>query len=95
MNKKHSKSKEKGKNARSRPNRAPYATVGNALAACHVLLAIGALCFVFDRGGWGWILLGLAIFPLVLFLVCHAASIVLFKKTMKEVSPPPVNTNGQ
>ena len=86
MNKKHSKSKEKGKNARSRPNRDPYATVGNALAnACLVLLAIGALCIIFDRDGWGWILLGLAIVPVVLFLVFHAAIIVLCTKIMKDV----------
>lgn len=100
MNKKKStpspKSKEKGKNARSRPNRDPYATVGNALAnACLVLLAIGALCFVLGHDGCGWPLLGLAIVPVVLFLAFHAAIVVLFKKTMKEVSPAPVNTNDQ
>lgn len=96
MNKKHSKSKEKGKKARSKPDRNLYETVGNALAnVCLVLLAIGALCFVLGHDGCGWLLLGLAIVPVVLFLVFHAAIVVLFTKTMKEVSPGPLNTNDQ
>lgn len=85
MNKKHSKSKDNDMGARSNTERDMCGIVRNPLEnACHVLFAIAMLCFIFDHDGWGWIVLGLSIVPLVLFLICHVASIVLFRKTMKD-----------
>lgn len=84
MNKKHSKSKEKGK--RSKPDRDLYETVGGPLVnAVWIFLVLALICFAIGHSGWGWCFLILSIVPVVLFLVFHVVISIICMKTLKNI----------
>ena len=86
MSKSERKTKTEKKKSRSKPERDLYETVGGFLAnAVWILLVLSVVCFVIGHSGWGWCFLVLSVVPVVLFLVFHVATAVVFTKTIKDI----------